>query len=465
MTRMPAAEGPGISESPQPGPRRDAWLERWRGMNADLARVQARPRSADALTDELDGRTIMVAQRWLADFGSGDYIGFALEQEILDAVPGYLHKWGTHRGWSRVPEGPRHYGEIEERLTGLLRAEDMLVLPASADAHLSMIPVLAEGGTIFLDRRAQDAVHGGCSAAHAQGARLELFEHYDLDRLASLLDAHRRGPKLICVDGVSVMTGPAPDLGSIAMLARAHDALLYVDDTHGFGVIGERCAEEPCEYGKHGNSIIRHLGESYDDVVLVGSFIKAHSSLLSFVALPSNLKRALNPAVPVRLRSDPLEISALATVLEGLSVNERKGDLLRRKLHRLSWRLIDALPELGWGVANSCGYPVIELPISDAGQLDEAWHFLFDRGIHVPLATRATGLRIHLSPANTDAQVSRLIEALRDIRANVAQPAPVGCAAPDDTSASPAAGTRFASAVPVAQTSRLARAPAMIAAP
>jgi 8-amino-7-oxononanoate synthase len=465
MTRMVAAGGPGVSDSPRPGPRRDAWLERWRGMSADLARMRARPRSADALTDELDGRTIMIAQRWLADFGSGDYIGFALEQEILDAVPGYLQKWGTHRGWSRLPGGPRHYGEIEERLTALLRAEDVLVLPASADMHRSMIPLLAEGGTIFLDHRAEDDVRGGCSVAHAQGARVELFEHHDLDRLASLLGGKRRGPKLICVDGVSIMTGPAPDLGSIAMLARAHDALLYVDDTHGFGVIGERCADEPCEYGKHGNSLIRHLGESYDDVVLVGGFIKAHSSLLSFVALPSNLKRALNPAVPVRLRSNPPEISALATVLEGLSVNERNGDLLRRKLHRLSRRLIDALPELGWGVANGCGYPVIELPLSDADQLDRAWHFLFERGIHVPLAAQTTGLRIHLSPANTDAQVSRLIEALRELRGNVAQPPPVGCTAPDGTSASPAAGTRFASAVPVAQTSRLARAPAMIAAP
>jgi 8-amino-7-oxononanoate synthase len=463
MTRMAVAGGPAISDSPRPGLRSNAWLERWRGVNADLARLQARPQGADALTDDIDGRTIMIADRWLADFGSSDYVGFALEHEILDAVPGYLQRWGTHSGWSRLP-GPRHYEEIEERLTALLRAEDTLVLPTVADAHLSVIPLLGEGGTVFLDPRADATVHGGCSVARAYGATVELFEHDDLDRLAALLRGARRGPRLICLDGVSVMTGRAPDLGSIAMLARAHDALLYIDDSHGFGVIGERGADELCSYGKRGNSIVRHLGESYDNAVLVGGFRKAHSSLLAFLALPSKLKCALRAGVPVRLRSGPPAVSALAMVLEGLSVNERKGDLLRNRLHRISWRVIDALAELGIHAANRRGYPVIEVPLADAGRIDGAWHLLFDRGIHVPLAAQTTGLRIHLSSANTDGQVSRLIEALVELVRGDAQRAPVACAAAGGTSES-GLPAPFASAVPAAHTSRLASAPAMIAAP
>ena len=41
--------------------------------------------------------------------------------------------------------------------------------------------------------------------------------------------------------------------------------MLYVDDAHGFGVIGERAPDEPCPYGNRGNSVVRHVDESYDD--------------------------------------------------------------------------------------------------------------------------------------------------------------------------------------------------------
>ena len=45
------------------------------------------------------------------------------------------------------------------------------------------------------------------------------------------------------------MTGNAPDVRRLAHLAREYDALLYIDDAHGFGVIGERSAQESCNYG------------------------------------------------------------------------------------------------------------------------------------------------------------------------------------------------------------------------
>ena len=88
------------------------------------------------------------------------------------------------------------------------------------------------------------------------------------------------------MDGVNSMTGNAPDLPAFASIAREHDALLYVDDAHGFGVIGERAPTRPAPYGMRGNAIVRHPGESYENIVLVGGFSKAYSSLLAFIACP-----------------------------------------------------------------------------------------------------------------------------------------------------------------------------------
>jgi 8-amino-7-oxononanoate synthase len=79
------------------------------------------------------------------------------------------------------------------------------------------------------------------------------------------------------------MTGNPPDLPAFAALARAHDAILYVDDAHGFGVVGERGGYDPTPYGRCGNAIVRWFGESYDQIVLTAGFSKAYSSLLAFV--------------------------------------------------------------------------------------------------------------------------------------------------------------------------------------
>jgi 8-amino-7-oxononanoate synthase len=64
------------------------------------------------------------------------------------------------------------------------------------------------------------------------------FPHNDPEALERLLKAAPRSPRLICMDGVNSMTGNPPRLAEFAALAREHDALLYLDDAHGFGGAG-----------------------------------------------------------------------------------------------------------------------------------------------------------------------------------------------------------------------------------
>jgi 8-amino-7-oxononanoate synthase len=103
---------------------------------------------------------------------------------------------------------------------------------------------------------------------------------------------------MICMDGVNSMTGNPPDLPAFAALAREHDALLYIDDAHGFGVIGERGGYDPSPHGRSGNAVVRYFGESYGHIVLAAGFSKAYSSLLAFVAVPTELKRYLKTMAP-----------------------------------------------------------------------------------------------------------------------------------------------------------------------
>ncbi|WP_445148813.1 aminotransferase class I/II-fold pyridoxal phosphate-dependent enzyme [Baekduia sp. Peel2402] len=375
----------------------------------------------DAVIDEIDGRMIRVGDQWLADFASCNYLGFDLDREIIDAVPAYLDAWGTHPSWSRLLGSPVLYEQIESELTELLGCEDSLVLPTITHIHLSVIPLLAASGTIFLDARAHKTIYDGCQAARARGAAVRRFRFEDPDHLDELLSAERDPTRLVCMDGVNSMTGNPPDLPAFAEVARKHGALLYVDDAHGFGVIGERGEGIANPYGSMGNSIVRHFDETYDNLILVGGFSKAYSSLLAFIACPTPVKDLLKVAAPPYLYSGPSPVASLATVLAGLKVNRERGDALRDELHRLTTRTLEGLERLDVHTPNRSGLPIIEIPLRHHEQIDSVGRFLFEKGVYVTLAAYPlvpkdeVGFRVQLTSANTDAEVDTLLSALEEL--------------------------------------------------
>ena len=372
----------------------------------------------DAVVEEVDGRMIRIGDAWLADFASCNYLGFDLEREIIAAVPEYLERWGTHPSWSRLLGSPVLYEQIEERLTELIGAEDTLVLPTITLIHMSVIPVLAGGGTIFLEKRAHKTIFDGCELATVRGATVRPFAFEDVDDLERLLRAGSSAPRLICIDGVNSMTGNAADVTAFARLAREYDALLYVDDAHGFGVIGERAADETSPYGMRGNGIMRYFDESYDHVVLVAGLSKSYSSLAAFLACPPELKRLLKTAAPPYLYSGPSPVASLATTLAGLEVNEERGDAIRADLWRKTAAVLDCLDRLGAHTPNRSGFPIIEVPLARHEDVDAVGRFLFENGIYVtlaayPLVPRSeVGFRIQVTAANTNAEIEQLVDVL-----------------------------------------------------
>jgi len=202
-----------------PGSRGEPWIDHWRETCSDLSALTASHPMMDAVIEEIDGRMIRVGSRWLADFASCNYLGFDLDREIIEAVPAYLDAWGTHPSWSRLLGSPVLYEQIEERLVGLVGSQDALVLPTITHIHMSVIPVLAASGTIFMDARAHKTVYDGCQIARARGAAVKRFRFEDAGHLEELLRAERDPARLICIDGVNSMTGNAPDLLEFARVA------------------------------------------------------------------------------------------------------------------------------------------------------------------------------------------------------------------------------------------------------
>ena len=166
---------------------------------------------------------------------------------------------------------------------------------------------------------------------------------------------------------------------------------------------------------------MRHCDESYDHIVLVGGFSKAYSSLLAFIACPTDVKDLLKVAAPPYLYSGPSPVASLATVLAGFDVNETRGDELRRVLCERTARVLDCLARLRVHTPNRSGFPIVEIPLRDYNRIGAVGQMLFDRGVYATLAAYPlvpkdeVGFRVQLTAANTDAEIDLLIAALEEL--------------------------------------------------
>jgi 8-amino-7-oxononanoate synthase len=363
---------------------------------------------------------IRIGDHWLADFASCNYLGLDLDSEVVAGIPAFLTSWGTHPSWSRGIASPALYPRVEVAVRDLLGVEDVLAFPTLTHTHNGVLPALVREGTLLADTRGHRTLHDAAVIAKARGATVRRFRSGDLEQVERLLRSSTP-PRVVCMDGVNSMTGNPPDLPAFAALVREHDATLYVDDAHGFGVIGERSGYDPSPYGRRGNGIVRWFGESYDHVVLAAGFSKAYSSLLAFAAVPARLKQYLKVMVPAYVYGGPVPVASLATTLLGLQVNERRGDELRAQIWHRTRTVLDHLDKLGVATSNNSNFPLIELAIADPEDLHAVGHHLFDRGVYVTMAPHPVvprdevGFRVQLTAANTADQVDHLLDVIQEV--------------------------------------------------
>jgi glycine C-acetyltransferase len=139
-------------------------------------------------------------------------------------------------------------------------------------ANSGLIPQLAgKGDLIISDELNHGSIIDGVRLTRADRA---IYKHNDTDDLSRVLDEAERhdpgyGRILIITDGVFSMDGDMAPLDGVAELGEEHGAMVYVDDAHGEGVLGEG-----------GRGIVSHFKLDHKSVqVEMGTFSKAYGTI------------------------------------------------------------------------------------------------------------------------------------------------------------------------------------------
>jgi 8-amino-7-oxononanoate synthase len=393
------------------------------GQRSDIRSVLEASPMFDAEAKAIDGRKIKFGDKWFADFASCNYLGFDLDNEIIESIEPALKKWGVHPSWCRLVASPSLYVQAEELLANLIGAEETLILPTVTLIHIGVIPaMMGNDGIMFLDKQAHMTMYEAAKMARDSGAKLKSFNHGDMNQLETLLKENKDNrKKMILVDGAYSMTGNYADIPTLSKLAAQYDAIVYVDDAHGWGVVGEK-PDANLPYGYKGNGVVRHFDWNYDNVLYLGGLSKAYSSLAAFISCSPNLKSFFKAyATPYDL-SGPCPTASLQSLIAALAVNESRGDSLRKKLYRLTHRAIKGLRDLGFYIDNDTNFPIVSVWIGDTEHLVKASQILWDNGILITLAPYPMvrrgdeTLRITITASNEEDEVDNLISAFSQIR-------------------------------------------------
>ncbi len=367
------------------------------------------------------GRQVVIGDRWITDFASCNYLGLDLHPDVIGAIPPALERWGVHPSWTRAVASPEPYCELEAQLAELVGAPDVVVFPTVSLLHVGLLPRLAEHGTIVLDEAAHHSMHQAAELARSRGTRVLSARHDDVDHLDhQLASASAPGPTVVAVDGVYSMTGGTAPLPEIVEVAEHHDATVYVDDAHGFGVIGESPAPGR-PYGIGGSGVVRHHGLDYERVVYVAGMSKAYSSMAAFVTVRSPEERLVMESSSTLVFSGPIPVASLASALAGLAVNEREGDDLRSRLWALTDRLIEGARDLGFTLDNQGGFPIVNAIVGGIEAVHTSCEILWAAGMLVTPAVfpaaplNRGGVRFTPTAANTGDEIDWAVDALAQV--------------------------------------------------
>ena len=360
---------------------------------AGLTRRRRVVRGAQGAVLDVDGERILA-------FASNDYLGLAAHPAIVEATVEAARRCGVGGGASHLISGHHEEHERAEdalaRFVGLPRA---LLFSSGYMANTGIVPALVNrGGAVF-----SDALNHACliDGARLSRATLHIYPHCDLATLEAQLAAEPSPEKLVITDGVFSMDGDIAPLARLVALCERHDAMLLVDDAHGFGVVGPQ-----------GRGSVALAGVQSEKLLYLGTLGKAAGVSGAFVAGPASAIEWLVQRARTYIFTTSMPPMLAAGIRAAVDLIER-DEWRRERLASHRQRLRSALHSLPWTVPETVTaiQPVV---IGDNRAALAVMRRLWDEGLWVPAIRPPTvpagtaRLRITLSAAHDDEHIDRL---------------------------------------------------------
>ncbi|UOQ60018.1 glycine C-acetyltransferase [Leucobacter rhizosphaerae] len=359
---------------------------------------------AQGVEVEVDGARML-------NFCANNYLGFADESTIVAAAHRALDEWGYGMASVRFICGTQQlHRDLETRLSAFLGTEDSILYSSCFDANGGVFETLfGAEDAIISDALNHASIIDGIRLSKARRVRYANRDLADLE--ARLVEASDARFRVIVTDGVFSMDGSIAPLAEICDLADRHGALVFVDDSHAVGFLGE-----------HGRGTPELCGVADRVDILTGTFGKALGGAAGgYVSGRSEVVALLRQRSRPYLFSNSLTPALVAGTLAALDLVAQAEDARDRLRHNAE-RFRELMAAEGFTLLPG-QHPIVPVMFGDAGLTARMAAELQERGIFVaafsyPVVPHGTArIRVQLSAAHTEAQIRACVAAFVAARA------------------------------------------------
>lgn len=336
--------------------------------------------------------------------GTYNYMGMTFDPDVVAAGQQAFADFGSGTTGSRVLNGTyQGHRECEDALREFYGMDHAMVFSTGYQANLGIISTLAgKGDYIVLDIDSHASIWDGCALGNAE---VVPFKHNDVEAMEKRLKRIPEGAgKLVVLEGVYSMLGDVAPLAEMVKIAKAHGAMVLVDEAHSMGFIGE-----------NGRGVAEQAGIMDDVDFIIGTFSKSVGTVGGFCV--SNhpkfeiMRLVCRPYV-FTASLPPSVVASAATSIRKLM----EGGEKRAHLWENSKRLHGGLRELGFQLGTDTPQSAIVAVIMPDLQRGAAmWEALLTEGLYVNLArppatpANMTLLRCSLCAEHTSEEVETIL--------------------------------------------------------
>jgi 8-amino-7-oxononanoate synthase len=329
------------------------------------------------------------------NFSSNDYLGLANHPYIIDKVKKALDTYGYGSSASRLLcGGSTLHKELENKIAEFKTTESALVFNSGYAANTGVIPAIADkDDVIFSDELNHASIIDGCRLSRSN---VLIYKHKDLLHLKDLIRKEQAKKKIVVTDTVFSMEGDIAPIYEIYELCGENNVVLYIDDAHGTGVLGN---------GRGALSYFNIKPEPW--IIQMGTFSKALGSYGAFLAGSSDvIQWTLNNARSFIFSTalPSCVIAASSELIKKLWENRNKAAI--------------GIQKAGYDMLKS-ETPIIPIRTRNIENTLHVSEHLFKKGIFAPAirppAVKEPRIRITVTAAHSDEDIEKLIEALREV--------------------------------------------------
>ncbi|HYN80089.1 MAG TPA: glycine C-acetyltransferase [Gemmatimonadaceae bacterium] len=344
---------------------------------------------------------------------SNNYLGLCDEPEVVRGGVEGLDRFGAGTGSVRFICGTfTIHQELEGEIASLVGTEASLSYVSCWNANEGLTATIVEAGDFVVsDALNHASIIDSLRLAKAiTKCTTAVYAHSDMDDLVAKLETARDAKRrIIWTDGVFSMEGSIAKLPDILEIAREHDAIVAVDDSHGTGVLGET-----------GRGTAEHFGVLGEVDVITSTLGKALGGAAGgFVAGPASLCDMLTQRSRPQLFSNALPPTVASSALAAIRVLRAQPERvakLRENVRYFREQIIEA------GFKPLPGdTPIVPIIVGETASAIRMSDMLLEEGVFVtgfgfPVVPQGQArVRCQLSAAHSRADLDEAIAAFRTV--------------------------------------------------